>query len=728
MTCTSHQPLFIHSYTISFSRLFRTLLWAHTFALAIPVQSVLLRMLACWPAGQNMHATTISENGFMGDPAGLLGAIVQPEAASPFGLSQVPALFGGQQHCFTGTHAVHAGAAVVFLLLHSTIACCVVAVTGRPIRAGVDLHLVSEEQLVAQPGKHLFVGWELYFEVINISATLVLVNVLCDLLPPLVICLVGALVVLWSTMLYVNMRSVRERHYETLVFACMLALAATASAVALVLLVDGPDSTVDVSVTMLAVPALAVLAGSVISHSRHNRAATTPETALVWCAETLQWINARTRVAAQAFLAVDRRNRSTDLQTSTHESLSDEWQMQWQPSGARGFSSSKIAVCRQAMRPVVRQCRGILKRLLVRYPTSAMAHLAAAEYLSSPVVSDSAHEHMYHVQQAWRLGAEAPWHRAQCWQHLHCIRLAHIQLLTSAAMSERDKREFVVQRNLTIVSQIKLLRSMFRGLVKTVGKSDPVPLSKAAETMLRSHSLAASIVANLAQSTSTTLLAQKTMQQVVNALAGQEAEQPGEALQRPHHAALFTTRAAGWLDCNSTVPVLYTPGQLSGNSNLRASVRSLFGTCVAMANDKPAFAYGSLPGGSTRTAAGLESNLSKSGDAQNYFVCSADSSSLSCAGLPVRSASPAMSHLLGVASDEVQQYQLGQLLCMSKSDMQMTGDTAARKQPSTSALRPTEPHGSPLHLRDLSDGATVILRLPGRGHQQVAANVVSVAS
>lgn len=479
-------------------RAFRTILWINAIALTFPLQGLLLRMLSCWPAGTLEHgesAPIISNSGFFMDPTGLLAAVSYPEPREVFSASYIHTLFGGSDQCYTTHHLVHVIVAIATYLLHCGMCLCTIAFTGERHHSGAELHFLNGPSLRRRPGTSLFLVWDLYFDFGNVNSSVLLMSVVGDFLGRRVLGVMSTLFVLVLGGLYSFGASIRDRNFETLVFASVIALSTT-TFIATVASFVGDEANVDLSASVLILPWAGLLIGIVISRARQNWAITVDSTALRWTAPTLHWVNTRTRWAAQAFLSSSRAihvKRAT-RHSSTCTPNADTWSSHWISSGDTRASNSGIGACRLALRRITTECRVVLQQLISRYPHSAMPHLAAAEYLSSPVVTTTQQARMEHLAIAWKLAAGAPWHRIQCWQHLQVMRSVHISVLSAALLSRQAQFDKELAVFAFAAAQVHSVRANVIQLAAAAGVADTALLSSVSVGTQQVHSICAEVM------------------------------------------------------------------------------------------------------------------------------------------------------------------------------------------------------------------------------------------
>ncbi len=482
-------------------RILRSILFVNAVALSLSIQGITLRMLTCWPGSQLSTSTSdpvLSDDGFLLDPSSLVSAAaVLPGPRSGFGQSYVPTLFGGSRGCYTGSHLIHAALAVFVYLAHLMMSLCTILFSRRSHVSGAELHVGKRR---GRPGSAVFVAWEVFYALVNVGASALLMSVLADFLPVLFVGFFSTLYVAAVGALFTFASVIRDRRYEIVVFSSVLALVTT-TFIATMVALDSSQGSSDISATALIAPVVAVLAGWATSQARREWAMTHDADRLVWSSSVLHWVNTRTRCAAQAFLLATGRRK--DMQVALSLAGSSQrmsmWATLWDSSTSleRSFSSSDIAACRSAIRFTVSSCRSAVQQLITRYPSSALPHLVAAEYFSSPVVSASPHDRLFHLAAAWRLGKSAPWHRFQVWHHLLSIQAVHCSTYQTALLSRQMQLSAEMGYLWTVASQVHAVRANVIQMCVAAASADVALLSSVVDGIQRVHLLCSSALDRL---------------------------------------------------------------------------------------------------------------------------------------------------------------------------------------------------------------------------------------
>ena len=579
---------------MGFLRFFRSVLWLNAVALTFPIQGLLLRMLTCWPPGtfpDSESAPAISNSAFFGDPQGLLAAIEYPQARSGFGLSYVHTLFGGVSECYSGGHLIAVCVALTAYSLHFFMSVCTVLFTGARHHSGAELHVTDAGSIRRRPGTALFLVWDLYFYVVNINSAILLTSAVGDFMSPLLLGGLATVFVLVLGALYTFGAALRERNFEVLVFASVLALSSS-TFIACVAVLLGGEENVDLTASVLTVPFAALFAGVVISRTRIAWASTVDSSGLRWTAPTLHWVNSQTRWAAQAVLHSSRSQAFAKSARKQSTATADAWNSRWEDFTGSKLWQTKLSACRAAIRPTVSKCLAVLHQLIARYPHSAMPHLAAAEYLSSPVVSTSQQARLQHLAIAWKLGQAAPWHRVQVWQHLQSIRMLHISVMVSALQSRQAQVDAEISALVDSASRVRSVRANVIQMAAAAGTADAALLSSVSTGTTRVYDMCAAVLSHLSRYKSDKVVHEKLLRTFVQ-LLGAESEQsqgtlpgvasPSAVFARSPMASGFTSvrRDSSLLSPTGRRPSVAAPHGKRRKSNARrqlslaASIRSI---------------------------------------------------------------------------------------------------------------------------------------------------------
>ncbi len=433
----------------------RSVLYVNLVLLLVPVNSTLVRMLMCTPSLSTVFRTEsapqtaafgsayLSRSAFWQDGDFLEALLTPPEPKAIFGASGIPALFGGEGQCYSGYHLAHA---IIALLLFGS-NCWIMSLTALAKRyqpLGSALHLDPLSIRTQHPGTHVYALADFVYECCTPLASVFTFSVIADFLPRGILGLYATFSAATIVVFFAVGASSREALYETVVFACLISLTSVFFCAWYVSF--GSLQSVDLGTTVAVMMVAGLFAGTAASFGRNARIHVSNLSSQRWSAHVLQWINLKTREATARFMQLQARThvRSRPLVGGGAKKYSQLVQQQaawldaWNHSSIKHDSDS-IAACREHIRPVTAACRGALRQLLSRYPYSATAHLIAAEYLSSPVVSNDRLEQLRHVSAALRYSGGMIWHRVQCMQHLKACRHMHAGLLLQSLQSRQSQ-------------------------------------------------------------------------------------------------------------------------------------------------------------------------------------------------------------------------------------------------------------------------------------------------
>jgi len=424
----------------------RSVLYVNLVLLMVPTNGVLLRMLVCSPffdangpktrGGFDQYTVAeVSRSAFWQD-GDLVSALSPPSPHAHMQASGVAALFGGSENCYSGYHLLHAIVAIALFAVNVAIL-SLFSIAKRRQPLGTELHLAVQELRKQFPGCHVYALADVVYECWTPLASIVTFSVVADFLPRSILGLYAFLASTTIILFFILGGTSRELLYETAVLSCLISLSSVFFCAWYVSL--GSLQAVDLGSTVSVMLFAGLFAGTAVSLSRNGRIHLSTLESQRWSAHVLQWVNLKTRAAASTYMA-HARLRQAMAHSGQDARHSEAWLRTWDSTYDTQHLAT-VAACRVAIRPVTLACRGALHQLLVRYPQSSTAHLMAAEYLSSPVVSDDRHEQLQHVAAALRYSGGMPWHRIQCMQHLAAARQMHVGCVLQCLQSRQSQYE-----------------------------------------------------------------------------------------------------------------------------------------------------------------------------------------------------------------------------------------------------------------------------------------------
>jgi len=383
-------------------------MWIQVAIVGLPVSNLLLRMFICWKEVE----------------------VRSPQAGTyELQASAIPSFFGGADECFSGSHLMHALAAAVCFVMQMNLWALGALAVNRPPSPS-ELHLQPSSR--SWPTSHSLNIFSFVLEFVAPAGTSQLVSVGAELVPAVALFAIALVSLLTQYITYSAISTHRVVFFEGLVLGLSASLVAVVSA-GLAGELGVQDADLTASIAVMALVGFAV--GQATSIGRDAHLKNLPVRDLLMPVHVQKWVNYRTQVACQAAI-VWVKSLARPARMEKAELVVDAWNLVWHAQSVQvRFSPEELQQVRSRIRPVVAVCESAIRRFLHRSPRSAVAHLVAAEYFSSPAVCRHSVNELQHLSAAWQASQAAPWFAATVIQRLQALKHMHARSLLPYTLS-----------------------------------------------------------------------------------------------------------------------------------------------------------------------------------------------------------------------------------------------------------------------------------------------------